>query len=136
MLHLSACYTWLGCAIFYLPYIQSFRQFLLLIGIQLFTISYFRCQLPQVISFVLLLSKNIQFSFPMLHSMSLDPYSTLCLQFPPPCILNCLLVLLIVLILTASLTPIHAYCTMCLIIHYHVHYCSPLLVLSVHCQTI
>ena len=42
------------------------------------------------------------------------------------------------LILTASLTPIHAYCTMCLIIHYHFHYCSPLplLVLTTHCQTI
>ena len=31
--HLSACYTRLGCAIFYLPYIQSFKQSLLLIGL-------------------------------------------------------------------------------------------------------
>ena len=31
--------NWLGCAIFYLPYIQSFRQSLLLIGIQLFSVT-------------------------------------------------------------------------------------------------
>ena len=96
MLHLSACYTWLGCAIFYLPYIQSFRQSLLLIDILLFTISFSDVNCPQFICLGLLLSNNIQFPFPMLHSMSLHHDSTLCSHFPTIWVLNCLFLLLII----------------------------------------